>query len=103
MQSQKKMKNETGIAEKEIVTPDGVIHKTQRVNILDQSNGVYVVEVQETKQIIKNIQPAGVCFVKNDNANNIGKTNHQIFELVLIAKMKERTAITDKQDDWWST
>tara|TARA_B100000287_G_scaffold140601_1_gene132459 strand:+ start:214 stop:402 length:189 start_codon:yes stop_codon:yes gene_type:complete len=49
------MKNETGIAEKEIVTPDGVIHKTQRVNILDQSNGVYVVEVQETKQIIKNI------------------------------------------------
>ena len=49
------MKNETGIAEKEIVTPDGVIHKTQRVNILDQSNGVYVVEVHETKQIIKKI------------------------------------------------
>lgn len=49
------MKNEIGIAEKEIITPDGVIHKTQMVNILDQSNGVYVVEVQETKQIIKNI------------------------------------------------
>ena len=61
------MKHEIGIAEKEIITPDGVIHKTQRVNILDQSNGVYVVEVLETKQIIKNIPTH--CIRKLDPKN----------------------------------
>jgi len=61
------MKNEVGIAEKEIITPNGTIHKTQRVNILDQSNGVYVVEVQETKQIIKNIPTH--CIRKLDPKN----------------------------------
>jgi hypothetical protein len=61
------MKNEIGIAEKEVITPDGTIHKTQMVNILDQSNGVYVVEVLETKQIIKNIPTH--CIRKLDPKN----------------------------------
>ena len=48
-----------------IETPNGVKvtekplknnqNRTQRVDILDESGGVYVVQVQETKQIIKNV------------------------------------------------
>tara|TARA_A100001391_G_scaffold155148_2_gene112952 strand:+ start:291 stop:479 length:189 start_codon:yes stop_codon:yes gene_type:complete len=61
------MKNEIGIAEKEVITPEGTIHRTQRVDILDELGGVYVVQVQETKQIIKNVPTH--CIRKLDPKN----------------------------------
>tara|TARA_B100000287_G_scaffold399385_1_gene417609 strand:- start:402 stop:590 length:189 start_codon:yes stop_codon:yes gene_type:complete len=61
------MKNEIGIATKEIMSPDGVIHKTQRVEILDEAGGVYVVKVLETKEVIKNVPTH--CIRKLDPKN----------------------------------
>ena len=51
--------------------------------------------IKDRKEITKKIYPVGVCFVKNDIPNTIGRTNHHNLELVCSAKIKQKTAITD--------
>ena len=42
------------------------------------------------------ILAVGVCFVKNDTPNIIGRMNHHNLEFVFKAKIKHKTAIADK-------
>ncbi len=57
----------------------------------------------ERNEIIKKVYPDGVCLVKNETPNIIGRMNHHSLELVFNANIKHKIAIADKYDDWWST
>ena len=47
--------------------------------------------------------PVGVCLVKKETANTIGKKNQYIFKLVFKAKININKEIIESIDAWWST